>query len=246
MCVGLRNGYVEDPGALPNTGSLVQQISAPKDTLSAINTDHLISNVTKPKILQFLLQAGISTSVLSKEGSSPLHYAVKQRNIRSIALLLLSGVDTNIRDQDNLTPFDLLRGSERFFRPQCLRIFLWLGCETRGRPIQLWHQEYNQYARKCFLTLTARPIPHPSWISPLSEGQPHPAAGGDQLQSGKLQKTSIQITSFDTLPSVEWEGHRSLHQCVFLNLGIMQSWGPTKSFIVQEGIFKKYCGTLGR
>jgi ankyrin repeat protein len=222
--VGPSKRHVEALDASPDTDSQVQQLSVLKDNLSAVDPDKcLIWSIAQPKVLQLLLHAGMDTSVLSTNGSSPLHCSVKQKNIRSAGLLLLSGVKTNIRDHDNLTPLDLLLGSQTFFRPQCLRIFLWLGCEIRGRPIQLWREAYNQPAPKHFLTLTALQIPHSSRIHVLSKGQTHPATNGERLQSGKLGKTSIQITSSDDLPDVEWGDRRSLHQCVLIHSRAMQS-----------------------
>lgn len=59
-----------------------------------------------PETVQFYVDNGVDVNAQDGSGATPLHYAVRGRNLEAVKILLAAGADPNIKDREDLTPFD--------------------------------------------------------------------------------------------------------------------------------------------
>ncbi|KAI0300740.1 ankyrin repeat-containing domain protein [Russula brevipes] len=71
-------------------------------------------------MVQLLLSHGADINAVDRQGRSPLHKALRSRNIDVVKLLLTSGADVNARDRPDLTPLFTVLESGDFDMAQLL------------------------------------------------------------------------------------------------------------------------------
>ena len=59
-----------------------------------------------PETVQFYVDNGVDVNAQDGSGATPLHYAVCGRNLEAVKILLAAGADPNIKDREDVTPFD--------------------------------------------------------------------------------------------------------------------------------------------
>jgi ankyrin repeat protein len=71
---------------------------------------HLAANSRMPAILQLLVSHGAEVDWQNEEGMSALHVAAMWGNVAAVRLLLDSGADPVVVDEEDRTPLDHAQG----------------------------------------------------------------------------------------------------------------------------------------
>lgn len=60
------------------------------------------------KMIEYLISKGLDVNAQDCYGMTPLHYAMRSKNVEAIIALLNAGANPNIPNQDNLTPLSMI------------------------------------------------------------------------------------------------------------------------------------------
>ena len=83
-----------------------------------------VRNRETRKLQALITQTPASVNAADREGNMPLHWAVRERRLRPIELLLANGADINAENSDGRKPIHLAMGSSYLQTPR--RIVQWL------------------------------------------------------------------------------------------------------------------------
>ena len=80
------------------------------DNINFLNEVHRILCYFNPslELVRFYINNGLDINAQDKYGMTPLHYAMRSKNVDAAIALLNAGANPNIQNQDNLVPLSMI------------------------------------------------------------------------------------------------------------------------------------------
>lgn len=107
--------YAVNEGYLEVVKLLIEHYNATIDSRTSLNKTpfHFACRRGHQEIIKYLIENGASTSVVDRDGCTPLHYLCESENFEMIKLLLpLSKGCKDVRNRFGKKPADLITSSE--------------------------------------------------------------------------------------------------------------------------------------